>query len=315
MLRDILRIRDIRELGDIRCAGEIPGARDVASAGDIASARARGAAWLSMVALVCAESIACTEFEPGTDELGPEMVTQQQFPAPGPGRDWSCLSAAEPPPMLLRDPAGERLVQSLQILNLATGQVIPNVSVRACSQRDVECTTPLTENIPLDAQGWVDVPLFEGFDGFLEVTGESLMPTVLFYADPLAPGSEVDHTPLALVELALLPALSGATGTPQELTRGLVVLRSFDCRGDAAPGVTFSIDKPGVPWYFVGGLPSSTAVATAPESGLGGFINVEPGIAVVNAALPGSPLPIAAAKSVLVRPGWMTAMRFLPQPE
>jgi hypothetical protein len=187
--------------------------------------------------------------------------------------------------------------------------------VRACAQRDVECAEPLTDNLPVDGEGWVDVPLFEGFDGYLEVTGETVMSTVLFYAGPLAPGTEVDHTPLALIEVGRLPALSGATGTAQDPSLGLVVLRSFDCRGDAAPGVSFSIDKPGFAWYFVGGLPSSTAVATAPESGLGGFINVDPGVAVVNAALPGSSLPIAKPKSVLVRRGWMTAMRFLPDPE
>jgi hypothetical protein len=267
------------------------------------------------VAPLLSLALACTEFEPGSDEITSEMVSQQPLPDAARGQDWRCLDGAAPAPMLLRNPAGERLVQSLQILNLASGQVIPNVFVRACAQRDVDCTEPLTEQLRLDADGWVDVPLYEGFDGFLEVTGESLMSTVLFYADPLTPGTEVDQTPLALVETALLPALSGATGTVQDTSFGLVVLRSFDCRGDAAPGVTFSIDKPGFPWYFVGGLPSSSAVATAPESGLGGFINVAPGVAVVNAALPGSSVPIATPKSVLVRPGWMTAMRFLPQPD
>jgi hypothetical protein len=258
-------------------------------------------------------ALGCTEFEPGSDEIATEMVTQQQLPDAAPGQDWACLNDAAPAPMLLRNPAGERLVQSLQILNLASGQVIPNVFVRACAQRDVDCTEPLTEQLSLDADGWVDVPLFEGFDGFLEVTGDSLMSTVLFYADPLTPGTEVDHTPLALVERSILPALSGATGTPQDVTLGLVVLRSFDCTGEPAPGVSFSIDQGGVAWYFVGGLPSSNAVATAAGSGLGGFINVPSGIAVVSAELPGAPVPIATPKSVFVRPGWMTALRFVPK--
>jgi len=248
------------------------------------------------------------------------MVTQQQQPAqqataPQIGQDWTCLGSAAAPPMLLAPTSGERLVQSVRLVDLASLQVPPNISVRACAQRDVDCLAPLTDSLPLDADGWVDVPLFEGFDGFLEITGETIIPSVLFYAAPLSPETEVDRTPLALIPKDQLPALSGATGTPQDPDFGLVVLRSFDCRGNPAPGVSFDIDKDGFPWYFVGGLPSSVATVTAPESGLGGFINVEPGVAVVNAVLPGSSLPIATPRSVLVRAGWMTAMRFVPLAE
>jgi hypothetical protein len=262
---------------------------------------------------LAAFAASCTEFEPGTDELRDEAVAIAQQ-TPEPGRDWGCLSEAGPARSLVLNPNGaERLVQSVQVLNLVTEQVVPNVVVRACAQRDIECENPITPNLPLDAGGWVDVALFEGFDGFLEITGELIMPTMLFYADPLSPGNEVDHTPLALVERSILPALSGATGTPQDVTLGLVVLRSFDCTGEPAPGVSFSIDQDGVAWYFVGGLPSSNAVATAAGSGLGGFINVPSGIAVVSADLPGAPVPIATPKSVFVRPGWMTALRFVPK--
>jgi hypothetical protein len=259
--------------------------------------------------------VACTEFEPGTDELSEASAVTLQG-SPGPGREWGCVSQPAAPRDLVTSPVGaDRLVQSVQILSLVSEQVIPDISVRACSQRDIECTAPLTENLSLDAEGWVDLPLYEGFDGFLEITGETVMSTALFYADPLTLGTEVDRTALGLVETALLPALSGATGTQQDPEFGLVVLRAFDCQGEPAPGVTFSIDKPGAPWYFVGGLPSSTAVATEAGSGLGGFINVAPGIAVVDAELPGAPAPIARPKSVVVRQGWMTALRFLPKVE
>jgi hypothetical protein len=79
--------------------------------------------------------------------------------------------------------------------------------------------------------------------------------------------------------------------------------------------VTFGIDRQDASrWYFVGSLPSSMAEATG-DTGLGGFINVRPGIAVVRADLPGSPVPIAAPQSVLVRPGWMTGLRIVPPAE
>ncbi len=278
------------------------------------NARGFGSTVARVAAVLPWLALACTDFEPGSDELSPDMVTLEQQPEVG--RDWSCLRQEEGPSNLVASPVGtKRLVQSLRVLSLASGAVVPGISVRACAQRDVSCTAPLTENIPLGADGWVDLPLYEGFDGFLEITGESVLPAALFYADPLSPGGEVDNTPLGLLELAIVADLSGATGTRQDLQLGLVVLRTFDCQGDAAPGISFTIDKPGARWYFVGGLPSSTADETAAGSGLGGFINVAPGIAVVNAELPGSPLPIAAPKTVLVRAGWMTALRFIPKAE
>jgi hypothetical protein len=123
----------------------------------------------------------------------------------------------------------------------------------------------------------------------------------------------VDRTPLAVVTRALLPALSAATGRQQELSLGLVHLRVFDCDGASAPGVTFSINQTEAwPWYFVGDYPTSDANETT-DLGLGGFINVTPGVALVEAELSGSGLAIAPAESIIVRPGWMTGMRFVGQ--
>lgn len=261
--------------------------------------------------------VACTAFEPGTDEL-PEPESEPALevavaagqPA-GPGPDWGCLGDPEVPPALVPTPAAaNRMVLSLQVLSLASGLALPGISVRACAQRDVACGAPLTEDIPVDAQGWLDVPLYEGFDGFLELRGESIVPTLLFHAEPLRPDRQVSDAPLGLVERDLLPALTAAAGSPQEAGRGIVYLRAFDCRGQSAPGVTFSIDRSGVPWYFVGGLPSTTAVETA-ESGLGGFINVEPGFTVVTASL-GQERPIARPTSLIVRAGWLTGVRIIP---
>jgi hypothetical protein len=74
--------------------------------------------------------------------------------------------------------------------------------------------------------------------------------------------------------------------------------------------LAYSIDRAGVPWYFVDGLPSSMAVETG-ESGLGGFLNVDAGVAVLTTELRGVG-QIGAEQSVLVRPGWITGLRFFP---
>lgn len=252
----------------------------------------------------------CTPFEPGSDELTAETPSLSAATSTG-GADWSCLNLPRPEAAVV-SPRAPQLLQSLQVLSSATNLVPPNVSVRACAQRDPECLAPLTPATPIDAEGWVDLTLYEGFDGYLEITADTLVPTMLFYADPLDADRSVDTVPVGVVENAVLPSLAQAIGTSQSPELGLVYLRAFDCQGVAAPGVTFSIDRAGSAFYFVGGLPSATASETS-AFGLGGFVNVGPGVVVVDAELPALGRSLASAKSLLVRKGWMTGIRFIPR--
>lgn len=279
---------------------------------------------LSLAGLLpVALELACTPFEPGTDELpdpnaaSNSTTTSNTNTAIDPltaemGRDWSCIGPlSTDQPVIRPSTNAARLVQSLQLLSLAAGT--PAIgNVRACAQRDVNCTNPITPSVPIDAQGWVDLPLYEGFDGYMEITGPDLVSTILFYQDPLSPASRRDFTPVGMVEKQLLPMLTSALGTQQDPQLGLVYLRAFDCKSDPALGVRYSIDKSSVPFYFVSGLPSS-AVTETEGSGLGGFINVASGIAVVNATLSSGAKPIALPKTLLVRPNWMTGLRIIPE--
>lgn len=266
---------------------------------------------LSFVALA---ALACTEFEPGTDELAEgEGFTDAPTGAlmPAVGRDWSCLRELRAESMVVRDNTNAaRLVQSVQVLTLREGTVPPQSVVRACAQRDLTCDNPLTASLPVDAQGWVDMPLFDGFDGYLEVTSPSTVPMMLFYQEPLRGTSRTDGEPLAQLEVPVLAQLSAALGAPQESTLGLLILRAFDCNGDGAPGVRFTVDKPAVPYYFVAGLPSSMATETD-GSGLGGFLNVPIGITVVDGSLSSGEADFTLPRTLFTRPGWMTALRWI----
>jgi hypothetical protein len=277
---------------------------------DVPRASLHGLRELAHTAAIAALAVACTPFEPGTDELGAEAAELQ--PAE-PGRDWSCLGSVRGRPRNILPIAmgASRLVQSIQILSLVTGSTIPGVSVRACPQRDVECASPLTELEPVRSDGWIDVVLYEGFSGFLEIQGDAIVPMALFFSEPLTLGLQAYPTPVSVVEKAVLPSLTGAIGTRQDPTLGLVVLRTLDCQGEGALGVSYDIDRAGAPWYFVAGLPSSAVQETA-DSGLGGFINVMPGVAVVSGELEGRALAIMPPTSILVRAGWMTGIRFVP---
>ncbi|MEY4548080.1 MAG: hypothetical protein RL685_4275 [Pseudomonadota bacterium] len=265
---------------------------------------------------LCLAALACTEFEAGSDELqgsGGSTDTRLGALTPEVGRDWSCIGALVQGDTGIARPIANaaRLVQSLQVLSLAAGSVPPDVTVRACTQQDVGCVNPVTSSLPLNAEGYVDLPLYEGFDGYLEVTGPTIVSALMFYQYPLNASSRRDTTPLGIVEKAVLPMLTQAIGTPQDPGLGLLALRAFDCSNEEAPGVQYVIDRPGVPWYFVAGLPSGVPVETD-RSGLGGFLNVAAGTSVVRISLSSGEREIALPKSLLSRPGWMTVLRALP---
>jgi hypothetical protein len=255
-------------------------------------------------------AVACTPFEPGSDELdaeGSELTSAE------PGRDWSCLGRIEEAQrnLLPVAPGSERFVHSIQFLSFVTGAVVQGLSVRVCPQRDVECATPLTDFEPVRPDGWIDVVLYSGFSGFLEIRGDAIIPMAFFYPEPITRDREVYASAIGVVERAVLPTLSAAAGAEQESTLGLVVLRTYDCQGESALGVSYDIDKAGTPFYFVAGLPSLTTVETS-DSGIGGFFNVAPGVIVASAELGGTGREILKPASMLVRAGWLSYVRFIP---
>lgn len=268
-----------------------------------------------------AGAVACTEFEPGSDVLDEEgrplerEETDSEGPA-DPGEDWSCLAPAGAQPesgLLFDEPdRSRRLVASIRLLELSSSTVIPGVKVRACEQRDTTCMNPVTDYVTVDANGWVDMVLYEGFFGYFEAITDSdvTMPGIIFLSAPLTGGSRVEEQPFAVVARQVLTGLGMAIGSLPTADTGTVWVRAFDCSGASGLGVSFSIDRPGGPsFYFVGSLPSSSAAVTA-ESGLGGFANVPTGARVVDAAIEGRSL--AGSKSLLVRGGWVSGVRILP---
>jgi hypothetical protein len=260
-------------------------------------------------------ALACTPFEPGTDEL-PAPNERDGFSersstaalTPGQaGRDWSCLGPVTPPVPTPAEGA-ERIIYSVQILDFFTGLPQPGVKARACGLGDVECARPVTTPVASDAEGWLDVPLYAGFTGFLELT-EAGVPGMLYILDPLTKDALPTY-PYLTISTAGVEALGRALGVSLDLAQGLISFRAFDCQGQPAPGVRLTKVGAGVAWNFVGGLPSVTEQRTGPE-GLGGFLNVPPGLAQVDLLTPDN-VSISGPRSLLVRGGWFSTVFFGP---
>jgi hypothetical protein len=251
---------------------------------------------------------ACTSYEPASDTL-PDDEVGQLVPA-GAGESWDCLEEGEEPlPVPSVAQTNDRVVYSVQFVDLSTGRVYPDAEVRACGVADINCEAPVTNTLRVDAQGWVDLPLFRNFAGFLEVTSAEALPYLFYLTGPLV-ASAVEY-PIVTVSLTSIGALVQLLGVDPEPGTGFMALRAFDCDGNTAPGATVSGTGEGVPWYFVDGLPTSTATETGPD-GLGGFVNMPPGLAVVDLKAP-TGVSIRGAQSFVVRPNWVSAAYVRPR--
>jgi hypothetical protein len=269
-------------------------------------------------ALSSAAVSACTPLEPGSDipmlrAFG--SADAGVFPlgaaasATGAAAAWSCLSSLERQDTLVRPADAERRwVYSTRALSFLTGQVIPGLSVRACREADVNCDQPLTEARVADADGWVDVPVTEGFTGYFEFTAPTIVPAILVYNE-LQQNSGSLRNPLAMLEVDAVATLSAALGRPQNASLGLFITTVYDCNGLTAEGIELTHDRGGDPWYLVDGLPSFAARSTA-QQGVGGFVNVSPGISAVRMLKDGKPL--GTPQSAFIRAGWSTAVVWDP---
>jgi hypothetical protein len=276
-----------------------------------------GAGIAAAAATVLAGALACTSFEDGTDTL-PEAggstgrredsTLNPLLAEAQPGEDWACLSAAAPPATASADTT-TRAVYSLQVVDLGTNQPYTSASVRACGLTDVECMRPVVGPLAGDQDGRFEVPLFEGFTGYLEVTGPDIMSGLLVLPEPLSTEPSPDY-PFPTLSFAVLESLGGVLGIPVDPASGLVAVRVLDCNSVAAPGVSISKPGAGVPWYFVGGLPS-VSVDVTDSDGLGGFVNTPAGLAQVEAATPDG-ASVMGPLSLIVRAGWSTTTFMRP---
>jgi hypothetical protein len=254
----------------------------------------------SAVLLAACVALGCSEYKPASDTV--ESLVGSLEPG-GSTSDWSCVDPGmrvAPRPVFSQ--TVDRLVYSFQLVDLSNGQLYPDVRVRACGLSDINCENPVTDMLQVDAEGWVDIPLFRNFTGFLEIRSAAAVSTLFYLNDPVEE-STVEY-PVGLISIESLGPLVQLLGVQPQANTGIVALRVFDCDGNTASGVSLSTNNAGLPWYFVDGLPSSTSRGTGAD-GLTGLVNVEPGLAEVDVRAPNG-ISVDGMQSVVVRPNWLT---------
>jgi hypothetical protein len=252
-------------------------------------------------------SLACTAFERGSDTLEEVdgMLNAGDMPT---GGDWSCLSDVvsgpnRVPMSTVNAPAAAYV---LPLIDFVTGRPPTNARGRACARVDVDCINPITDSVMVSREGALVLPLFEGFDGFVEVESEGMLPALFFLNAPLSGNTQ--SFPAYLVPLASAAGLSQSIGVPLDERFGLIGFWALDCGGLPAEGVVMSNDAGGLIYNFVDGLP---AFQPATVDGIGGFVNVPPGRVLLRGILSSSGQTIGV-QSLVVRGGWISVSNLQP---
>lgn len=207
-----------------------------------------------------------------------------------PDLPWSCVEKYSWP-----TPSAAAVTVDLTLLAFYQQNPLPQVEVSACDRRDAQCNPPFDRSITDDTgRTALQIPLIErsaaglgldGFDGYFWLRGQSVIENLRFVGAPYFQATgRFEAIVLSREEVALSASLSGVTLDP---ARGIVVVAIRDCGLRRAAGVRFSLstaDSTTTPFYLVSGLPDPSTTETTLD-GVGGFVNVPPGNAVVTAVL------------------------------
>ncbi|HKO94441.1 MAG TPA: hypothetical protein VJU61_24975, partial [Polyangiaceae bacterium] len=260
----------------------------------------RFSGWCGWAMGALAAGSACTELAPGSDIL---LAAPGQLGAADAGAEradprWACLGKAEPPSAVALRPS---VGLTLAVLDPALQTTPESLLVRACNRIDVDCMSPALPAAGVSSDGLVHLSLDQGFNGFLEITSPTIVPFLFFVSRPLQTERQES---LNVIGPTTLQALAGSGDVVIDPTLGFLLLRSFDCQGELASGVSVSNGAGGEPFNFVDGLPNVGGDVTD-ANGIVGFVNVPTG-SVVGQGLEPDSGQLAGTVNVVVRQGWFT---------
>jgi hypothetical protein len=276
--------------------------------------------WLALLAL------SCTKFASELDQLDTAGGALEGAPSLEPsGGDWSCLpggngpalsgaagTGANAPAVVEMAAARAPLTYSFSVVDFVSAAPVERVRVRACFRPDVRCESPASAEVGPGSDGRVQVTTFGGFNGYLELVGEGMLPQLLFFSAPWSPVflAQPQRQTVQLLPARALLALGDSARLPLDPESGVIAVTAYDCAGSAAAGVRLEIDTGSVPYAFVDDLPVANQDSTS-EQGLAGFVNVPPGVVVVS-GFPHGRAETVSVESLLVRTGWLSSASLQP---
>ena len=242
---------------------------------------------------ICSEDVDCRlriPIVPGPDggDDGPDPTTTP----------WGCLTVPRVPPAA---PPAVVFAMAVVDFNNPTDQAaIPELNVAVCQAMDFTCENPLNRpGSPVQVQ--MDIPdrpaplfavgLPTAIPLYLRMTAPGFLQTEYYFLNELVlnlegPGT-AEMPPTVLGDTTTLPRDSkfdeffqqvAGSSTARDPMAGIVALRTFDCQGNRAAGVTLDIlsatDGNEFSWVFSTGYPVRGTVTN--RDGVAGFANLKP---------------------------------------
>jgi hypothetical protein len=199
-------------------------------------------------------------------------------------------------------------------LDTVSATWLPGISVRQCTLLDTDCMDAL-ETVVTDPNGRAEFSLTTDFSGFFDLRRSDLVPAALYPGRLVASQSTIEF-PAYGITPAFLVELGQSANTTIDLAAdggvGHTAVTIYDCQDHQASDVSVTYDNLGpqsVPYYFSGGLPTTTETQTD-SYGLAGAVNVPVGTLKISAMLApnkgadaGAGATSVGSISVDIRPG------------
>lgn len=230
---------------------------------------------------------------------------------------WGCL--ANPRPLPPEEPSAPyQYVTGL--VDLVTNERIVGAPVKACKDDDPSCEAPFATTVS-NEEGAVDLQLYSGFRGYLEVGSSdstpSLMPT-LIYAQPI-PDKHTAKTAITYLRFLLTTGaftyVAGSANKTVNPEYGHLFFMATDCRGLASEDLIARVEtvtaETSTFYTDSSGTPSLTQAKTT-KSGNGGYLNLPVGPLTVKLSRT-SGAYVGTAQAT-IRKGTITSLTLGPTP-
>ena len=209
---------------------------------------------------------------------------------------------------------------TMHLQDAVSSKALPGIAAQLCRRLDVTCADPSGAPVVSDSGGGVTMPIEAAFNGYVQLTdsnagsgSSSIAPSLYFLTAPASGDLNLPSVPLAS-PLAAAGIVYSAGGTTWDSTRGIVLLNAFDCQGQTAADLVFSVggapDPSSFTFYLVKGYPTTDATATD-ATGYGGLVNITPGVTTIAATLAPSSRKVSTI-SVLIRAGYISYSSVTP---
>ncbi|HKU39153.1 MAG TPA: hypothetical protein VJR89_13425 [Polyangiales bacterium] len=212
--------------------------------------------------------------------------------------------------------ANKKVMLRMDVVDVAMPTVVPkDLTASACTQGDVECLRPVADHVAPGNDGFLEIPLPHGFEGFVKIEAPGFIPGLSYDNRPYL--DSVTTSGPALIQPAVLEVISSNSGLGGDPNLALAFLEVRDCNDAAGDGVSFEPLGDNMPFYFQGQLPSRdlTATMVTPQLGagrepraIGGFSSLKQGYTSFKAVLPETG-ELVTQVTVQTKPGYITYVR------